>query len=112
MKIRRSDTILVEIVKAHQRYVDWWLPIDVASGSLLAPMSCHRFCEYLLLYDDEEWWDRWLDNELLTKENKTYDKRIVLGLLYKHTTGFMDINYMTCNLEEYRKLSENNTELR
>jgi hypothetical protein len=28
-----------EILKnAHQEYVDWWLPIDVAGGSFLAPM--------------------------------------------------------------------------
>ena len=28
-----------EILKnGHQEYVDWWLPIDVAGGSFLAPM--------------------------------------------------------------------------
>ena len=34
---------LEELKKAHQRYVDWWLPIDVANGSFLAPMSIERF---------------------------------------------------------------------
>ena len=32
--MRRKDKILVEIIKAHQKYVDWWLPIDMDNDFL------------------------------------------------------------------------------
>ena len=103
MKVRRKDEMLVEIMKGHQKYVDWWLPIDVAGGSFLAPMSCHMFCEYLLLHDDENWWYRWMCPEFLEEEHKVYDKRTVLGLIQQHYFKWIDLNNMTSSLEEHEK---------
>ncbi len=61
-----------KIIESHNKYVQWWLPIDVESGSLMAPMSLNSFCESLLILDGdmkvnsifhygkfEKWWDRW-----------------------------------------------------
>ncbi len=49
---------------AHKEYIDWWLPIDIESGSLLAPMSYNRFLESLLTYPNEEWFVRWIGDKI------------------------------------------------
>jgi hypothetical protein len=66
-----------EIKNAHQRYVDWWLPIDVAGGSFLAPASLERFCRFLLVANDTDWFDRWLPDYTST-EDKYYMKSCML----------------------------------
>jgi hypothetical protein len=66
-----------EIKNAHQRYVDWWLPIDVAGGSFLAPTSFEGFCRYLLIANDAEWFDRWLPN-YTSYDEKYYMKSCML----------------------------------
>jgi hypothetical protein len=71
--------------QAHQRYVDWWLPIDVAGGSFLAPTSFHGFCRYLLVANDTEWFDRWLPEFIETNE-KYYMKQIALSLVLENFT--------------------------
>lgn len=78
-----------EIKKAHQRYVDWWLPIDVAGGSFMAPMSYERFCEWLLTGNDSDWFDRWLP-EFIEVNEKHYMKRQLLSVIIDQF-----INYKT-----------------
>lgn len=93
--MKREDRI-DEIKKAHQRYVDWWLPIDVAGGSFMAPMSCSRFCEQLLINDGgwstiENWWNEWLP-DFTTPTEKYYMKRAVLEAIIMHHTNIIDLN--------------------
>lgn len=81
----------INVVKsAHKKYVDWWLPIDVAAGSILAPMACHLFYETLLVYDDN-WWNRWL-NDYNSIEDKTKMKRIILKFIIGHYLEITDLN--------------------
>jgi hypothetical protein len=72
---------LEEIKNAHQRYVDWWLPIDVAGGSFLAPMSLDRFYRFLLAAPDVDWFDRWLP-EHTSVEEKYYMKSCIVDSIY------------------------------
>ena len=46
------------LIKTHENYVKEWLIIDIAAGSIMAPMSYDRFCEKLLIFDDI-FWARW-----------------------------------------------------
>ena len=87
----KREERLDKIKKAHQRYVDWWLPIDVASGSLVAPMSRHRFCESLLTYSDQNWFDRWLPDYINITE-KNHMKRWVLEFIIAHYTHIINLN--------------------
>lgn len=82
---------LREIKKAHQRYVEWWLPIDVAAGSVMAPMSCHRFCESLLTYSDKDWFDRWLP-DFKEPGEKIHMKRCALESVIGHYTHIINLN--------------------
>ncbi len=67
----------LELLKdTHKRYVDWWMPIDIACNSCLAPMSFKRFCDSLLTYPDE-WWSRWLGDKVLDTK-KTAFKQYIL----------------------------------
>ena len=60
--------------KGYKRYVDWWLPIDVAGGSFLAPMSFEWWLERMLTFPDEKWFDRWiLKDELILGKDQTED---------------------------------------
>lgn len=49
---------------AHQEYVNWWLPMDIESGSLIAPMNYNRFLESLLTYSHEDWFMRWVGDKI------------------------------------------------
>jgi hypothetical protein len=91
---------LVEIKKAHQRYVDWWLPIDVAGGSFMAPMSYNSFCETLLTNDGgwfsaestiENWWNEWLPDFTEPKE-KSLMKRCILENIIGYYLHIADLN--------------------
>ena len=75
---------------AHQKYVDWWLPIDLECDSCMAPMSCHRFCETLLTYNDE-WWNRWL-GEIILEDKKQSFKSEILKMIIRHYTNIIDLN--------------------
>ena len=68
--MRDSERFNKLLQEAHKKYVNWWLPIDVAGGSFLAPMSFESFCQTLLL-EDVEWWERWVTID----ENSKYDKK-------------------------------------
>ena len=83
--MRRLD----KIKASHQKYIDWWLPIDIAGGSFLAPMSLLSFCENLLVYPND-FFDRWTNG---------YNKRDVLHVVIAHHTGFIDL-YNLENLEK------------
>lgn len=65
---------LVKLRLAYNRYVEWWLPIDIACDSCLAPMSYISFCEALLTYPESFW---------LTWENG-FSKRTVLSVIIYH----------------------------
>jgi hypothetical protein len=88
----------IEVIKlAHQQYVDWWLPIDVAAGSTMGAMSCHRFCESLLTFEGgyaggiKNWWNEWL-GDYTSIEDKTKMKVLILKLIISHYTGIIDLN--------------------
>jgi hypothetical protein len=88
----------MEVIKsAHQKYVDWWLPIDVAAGSIMGAMSCHRFCESLLVFEGgyaygiKNWWNEWL-GDYSTIDAKTKMKQFILKLIISHYTGTIDLN--------------------
>jgi len=60
--------------KGYKRYVDWWLPIDVAGGSFLAPMSFEWWLERMLTFPDEKCFDRWIfKDELVLGKNHIKD---------------------------------------
>lgn len=99
MKKYYKDEWMQEVIDAHQRYVDWWLPIDVAGGSFLAPMSRHRFCRWALYMPEEEVWNRWFPDYVEDREKKLNLKRFVIELIEQHTNGLIDINYLTCDPE-------------
>jgi hypothetical protein len=81
----------LEIIKAaHQKYVDWWLPIDVAASSAMAPMSCHRFFESLLTFNDE-WWERWIGDSI-PKEDKIAFKRLILNHIIGYYGEVINLN--------------------
>jgi len=96
----QQDDVIQKLQDAHQKYVDWWLPIDVAGGSFMAPMSLHRFCETLLTYDGgwggtdgeqiENWWDAWMDEHDIN--SKTRMKIQILKLVIAHYTDVIDLN--------------------
>jgi len=48
-----KDERLQILKDAHQKYCEWWLPIDLACDSCMGAMSCHRFCETLLTYNGQ-----------------------------------------------------------
>lgn len=64
-----------KIVDSHEEYVEWWLPIDVAAGSVMAPMSLQRFCELMLTLPNNNFFDRWSKGD--------YNKVDVLDYLKK-----------------------------
>jgi hypothetical protein len=78
---------LVKLQLTYNRYVAWWLPIDVANGSCLAPMSYIGFCE-LLLTNDIFW---------MTWENG-FTKRDLLNVIVFHYTEYGIANKF-CKLE-------------
>lgn len=61
-----------KIIESYNKYVAWWLPIDIADNSSLAPMTFNRFCETLLIFPDENWWNRWVNG---------FSKRDVLNII-------------------------------
>lgn len=65
---------------AHQRYVDWWLPIDVAAGSIMAPNSIQRFCKTLLIYGDK-WFDRWFEGVVFTGSKHSFRLKLLECLM-------------------------------
>jgi len=95
------DDRLSILKDAHRRYVDWWLPIDLACDSCMAPMSCHRFCETLLTYDGgwggtgeqriENWWDRWLGDTIPVDKKQSF-KSYILKMIVGHYTKIIDLN--------------------
>lgn len=93
----KKDEMFTKLKEAHQRYVDWWLPIDVASGSLMAPMSCHRFCETLLVNDFgyteniKNWWNEWMI-DFIEPSEKIKMKRLILQLIISHYLHLIDLN--------------------
>ena len=94
-----KEEMLNKLKDAHQRYIEWWLPIDVESGSLIAPMSCHRFCETLLYNDGgfggsspiKNWWDEWM-KDFRSPEDKIKMKQQILTLVISHHKGLIDLN--------------------
>jgi hypothetical protein len=87
---KKTPNYLDKIFEAHQKYIDWWSPIDLACDSCLAPMSCHRFCESLLTYGDD-WWERWLGASI-PKDKKIAFKRIILKFIIEHYTQNINLN--------------------
>lgn len=84
------DKRLSIIKEAHAKYVEWWMPIDLACDSCMAPMSCHRFCETLLTYKDD-WFNRWLGDVI--PEDKIVDfKTYILKIVLKHYGKIIDLN--------------------
>lgn len=78
-----SEQKRIEILqKAHQEYVDWWLPIDSPSGSLLDAMSFYRFLQFLLTGSNDDFFDRWIMNKI-DKDKKGVMKQFILDLLFK-----------------------------
>lgn len=74
----------IEILKvAHQEYVDWWLPIDVAAGSVMAPVSFPMFLQYLLKLPEEVYWDRWIGDKI-PKDKKIEFKQFVINTLIEY----------------------------
>jgi hypothetical protein len=69
---------------AFKDYLNWWTPIDIDSGSTMAPMSFERFCETLLIFDNI-WYNKWLDNKILNN-NHTQFKTYILSRIIKHNT--------------------------
>lgn len=59
---------IIRLLEAYKKYVEWWLPIDAASDSALAPMSFLSFCESLITREDEEWFHRWSNGEFLKSD--------------------------------------------
>jgi len=81
---------------AHQRYVAWWLPIDVAAGSCLAPMSFLRFLEALLTLPNTEFFDRWIETDVFTKPSDSIKlRKFILRLILMEYTGFNDRESLT-----------------
>ena len=73
----------IKILKdAHQCYVDWWLPIDVAAGSVMAPVSFNIFLHYLLAMPEDKYWDRWLSGKI-PQDKKTAFKLFILEFIVK-----------------------------
>ena len=95
----KTEELMTKISEAHQRYVDWWLPIDVAAGSIMAPMSCHRFCETLLINDGgfgpktsiKNWWNEWMI-DFTSPSDKYQMKQFLLKMIISHYTGLIDLN--------------------
>lgn len=94
------DKRLSIIKDAHAKYVEWWMPIDLACDSCMAPMSCHRFCETLLTMDGgfgvkdnfiDNWWDKWL-GDVVPKDKKMSFKQHILKLIVGHYTKIIDLN--------------------
>jgi hypothetical protein len=82
-----------EILKnAHQDYVDWWLPIDVAGDSFLAPMSYDIFLERLLTYPHEEWFARWIGDEIPSDKITAFKTFIFRLLIFNHVNNSKQIN--------------------
>lgn len=84
--------------EAHQKYVDWWLPIDVANNSVMAPMARHMFCETLLTYEDD-WFNRWIEDSIPTDKKVAFKKRI-LQLIIFHYLNKIDLNSETIEIYE------------
>ena len=97
---KESNKVLQKIIlDGYQRYHDWWSPIDIAGGSFLAPMTLLWFCEYLLKFEDDEWFDRWLDKDkfIISKggdkrEAKIYMKKFILQTIIQHHTGWINLH--------------------
>ena len=87
------------LLKAHKQYVDWWLPIDVAGGSFLAPMSLERFCSFMLKMPDEEYFDRWIDETELPipkdgdiRLARIYMKDFILKTIGMHMLEYINLH--------------------
>jgi len=90
--MRDSEIDYVMILKcAHEDYVDWWLPIDVAGDSFMAPMGFLRFLTYMLYLPQDEWWDRWVGNEYSREETLNL-KHVTLDLVVRHYLGYVDVH--------------------
>jgi len=84
------DERIALLKDAHQEYVDWWLPIDVAGGSLLAPVGFLWFLHYLLTMPSEHWWDRWVGCTI-PKDKHYVLKRDILRLIIEHHKGEINV---------------------
>lgn len=71
--------------QAFNDYLNWYQPIDIQSGSSLAPMSFERFCETLITFDNI-WYDKWLGNKV-TDNKHTQLKTYILSRIVKHYTN-------------------------
>jgi hypothetical protein len=87
------------LLKAHQQYVDWWLPIDVAAGSVLAPMGLYMFCHRMITMPENEFFDRWIDEtELPIPVNgdirmaRIYMKDFIVKRIIAHVNGNIDLH--------------------
>ena len=80
IKIDRED-----ILKgAYQEYVDWWLPIDIKSGSLMSPMVYERFLESLLTYPHEDWYMRWIGDKIPSEKITVFKSFIFRVIISKY----------------------------
>jgi hypothetical protein len=84
------DKRLSIIKEAHAKYVEWWMPIDLACNSCMCAMCCHRFCETLLTRDDK-WWNTWL-GDVIPEEKKQPFKVHILKLVVCHYGKIIDLN--------------------
>lgn len=81
-----------QIIDAHQKYVDWWLPIDVAAGSIMAPMGLWYFCKKCLTGPDEYYIDRWF-GDIVDYEKYKYEYREEILKLYSmHMLEYIDLH--------------------
>lgn len=83
MGLKKKDRLRL-LNMAYQKYVDWWLPIDVANGSVMAPITFHRFLGYLLIFPEDTWWNRWIGDVM--PDDKLSLKQFILELIIKHYT--------------------------
>ena len=87
------------LIEGYQRYHDWWHPIDIAGDSFMACMTFSRWMEHLLTFPDEEWFDRWLneDDFIVPKYGgkrsaRMYMKQFILQRVNGHWAKWINLN--------------------
>ena len=87
-KIEREEILKI----AHQEYVDWWLPIDLACDSCMGAMSYDRFLESLLTYPHEKWFTRWIGDKIPSDKITPFKTFIFRLVVFNHVENSKQIN--------------------
>lgn len=100
------------IIEAHKKYIDWWLTIDLSNDSSMAPMALWMFCERLLIYEDEYFFDKWInaDNIIIPKsgsfiEAKRLFKNFILDAIRRNELGIINL---TDKNNPFKLINKNN----